>query len=41
MMNTRNVSYSTWSIGKKYLSDSEMIDLISLISQYVPFCFNE
>lgn len=37
MMNTRNVSDESWRVAKEQLSDAEMIDLISLISQYVLF----
>ncbi len=37
MMNQRNVSDASWQACKPFLSDSEMIDLISLISQYVLF----
>jgi 4-carboxymuconolactone decarboxylase len=37
MMNTRNVSAQSWQRAKQSLKDSELIDLISLISQYVLF----
>ncbi len=37
MMNHRNVSDTSWRRYKTYLTDAEIIDLISLISQYVLF----
>jgi 4-carboxymuconolactone decarboxylase len=37
MMNRRNVSDEAWSLHKKELSDTELIELISLVSQYVLF----
>lgn len=37
MMNKRNVSDEAWSMHKKELSDTELIELISLVSQYVLF----
>lgn len=37
MMNKRDVSKESWIRYKVYISDSEMIDLISIISQYVLF----
>lgn len=37
MMQQRNVSDASWARHKPHLSDGEIIDLISLISQYVLF----
>jgi alkylhydroperoxidase family enzyme len=37
MMKQRNVSDSSWNTYKPFITDAEMIDLISLISQYVLF----
>ncbi|MDG2143104.1 MAG: carboxymuconolactone decarboxylase family protein [Planctomycetota bacterium] len=37
MVAERNVSKSTWDRCKPHLSDSEVIDLITIVSQYVLF----
>lgn len=37
MVQNRNVHDDTWNRCKPFLKDSEMIDLISLVSQYVLF----
>ena len=37
MVLKHNVSDAAWELYKKELTDSEMVDLISLVSQYVLF----